>query len=96
VVTYVTTCRFDGAYEVNAWFCERFDREHCDQFNWTSVDQIAHLLAIIIGSAMVHNILVKCWPPIFSNQNFRMVMSTKKWPPPTPSCISWRITGIPS
>jgi len=33
VVTCVTSCWFDGAYEMNAPFCERFDREHCDQFN---------------------------------------------------------------
>jgi hypothetical protein len=50
---------FDGAYEINAPFCERFNREHCGQFNQTGVDQIAFLLAIITSSVMVHNILVK-------------------------------------
>jgi hypothetical protein len=34
------------------------------------VDQIVHPLAITIGFPMVHNILVKHWPPIFSSQIF--------------------------
>jgi hypothetical protein len=42
--------------------------EHWDQFNQTGVDQIARSLAIIIRSAMVHNILVKRQPLIFSSQ----------------------------
>jgi hypothetical protein len=64
------TYRFDGAYEVNAPFCEKLSREHCDQFSQTGVDQITHPLAIITRFVMVHNILLKHWPPIFSNQIF--------------------------
>jgi hypothetical protein len=32
-ITYVMTYRFDGAYEINAPFCESFGKECCDQFN---------------------------------------------------------------
>jgi hypothetical protein len=69
-IIYVMTCWFDGAYEINAPFCERFNKKHCGQLNQTSVDQIVYLLAIITRSAMVHNILVKHRPPIFNNQFF--------------------------
>ncbi len=64
------TCYFNGAYEIHTPFCERLGREHRDQFSQTGVDQIACPLAIVIGIAMVHNILAKCWPLAFSNQFF--------------------------
>jgi hypothetical protein len=62
--------QFNAAYVINAPFCERFDREHCDQFSQIGVDQIARPLEIITRFAMVHNILVKHQPPIFSSQYF--------------------------
>jgi len=64
MIICVTTYWFDGAYEINSPFCERFGREHYDQFNQTIVDQITCPLVI------VHNILVKSRPLIFNNHIF--------------------------
>jgi hypothetical protein len=58
-ITNIMTFLFNVAYEINTPFCERLNREHCDQFSQTNVDQIGHPLAIVIGSTMVHNILMK-------------------------------------